>query len=123
VTEPDGDAPTGPDEVATGPAPDERSPAAFPATDAPALPAESDAGTSRALAAFLTITPFLDLHERAGDSDRHPHRARLCFTLDLLVRAAAIALLLAVIGAVAWKVIAPLPPFDVPTAPAVSPQQ
>jgi hypothetical protein len=112
--------------TAQDPTPDEQSPAAYPATDSPALGADADAGTTRALAAFLTITPFLDLHERAGHPEQHRGRARLCFALDLVVRAAAIALLLGLIAAVAWKVIAPLPPFDRPIAPdqkSVGPQQ
>ncbi len=95
------------------PTPDEDSPATFPVgpedNRAPTLPVESDAGASQALTALLSLTPFLDLHDRArGDS---AWRGRLCFTLDLVLRLITVGLLIALIVAVAWKVLAPLPPF------------
>lgn len=102
----------GPHEQA--PTPDEDAPANFPADDVPALPVESDAGATRALASLLKLSPFLDLDERA--SGESAWRRRLCFALDLLVRLAVVVVLVGVIGAVAWKVLAPLPPLFNPAS-------
>lgn len=87
--------------------------AGFPASDGdqttPELATTSDAGATRALAILLRLTPCLDLHKRAGDVDRHPKRGMLCFALDLFIRCLAVLLLIAIVAAVAWKTLAPLP--------------
>jgi len=95
------------------PDPDDDVPAVYPASDgdqtSPDVPATSDAGTTRALSALLRLSPFLDLHRKAGDEDRHRKRGTMCFFLDLAVRVVTILLLLAILTAVAWKTLAPLP--------------
>lgn len=109
------DHPPGEPEGGT-PQPDESQGAVYPLdadtdTDAAAsaLPASADAGGTRLLARFLKLTPFLDLHDRAGGN----HRLRLwvCFIADFLVRACAIALIFAIVVCVVWKTLAPLPQF------------
>lgn len=97
------------------PAPDAAHPAAYPpepADRAPVVPASADAGTTRALAALLKLSPFLDLHSHAGNVEKHRLRGQVCFVLDLLVRLVVVALLLGVITAVAWKTLAPLPEIN-----------
>lgn len=94
------------------PEPDENTPASYPAAvedQTAGLPAEIDAGTTRALSRLLTATPFIDLHHKAGGDSAW--RRRLCFTLDLLFRLAVYVLLLGIIALVAWKVLAPVPPL------------
>lgn len=106
-----------PGEVEAGtPQPDESQGANYPLdadtdTDAAAsaLPPSADAGSTRLLARFLTLTPFLDLHERAGG--HHRLRLWICFIADFLVRAGAIALIFAIVACVVWKTLAPLPQF------------
>lgn len=98
------------------PLPDENNPSSFPVGDgeppnptAPALPVPADGGASRLLLGLAKVTPFLDLHDRAvGDSK---WRARFCFALDLTLRLTVYAALLGAIVAVAWKTLAPFPPF------------
>jgi hypothetical protein len=104
--EPPTDGPPDPDTPPPAPAPDAKTPGAYPATD-PALGPEADAGTTRALSAFLTITPFLDLHERAGGN--HPWRQHLCFACDFVIRLAVVVLLLGILTVVAVKTLAPIP--------------
>lgn len=91
------------------PEPDERAPAAFPAdpsNDAPGVPTlPHDGGTTRFLAALLTQSPFLDLHDRAAGDPAF--RRRLCFGLDLIYRVLIYTLILAIVAGVAWKTLAP----------------
>lgn len=96
---------------ADGPEPDEASPASYPPEpgDAPALPVTADAGATRALAKLLTLSPFLDLHDRAGHGVDHHLRSQLCFALDLVLRLVVVVVLLAILIAIAWKTLAPLP--------------
>lgn len=104
-TAPAGDLPDAPE-------PDESSPAAFPTTsdDTPSFPPTADAGATRALAAFLKLYPFLDLHDRAGANADHRVRGWVCFSLDLCLRLVVVVLIVAVILAIAWKTLAPFPP-------------
>ena len=69
-------------------------------------------GTTTMLFRFLQRTPFLDLHERAGDPEAHPWRRRLCFAADFCLHAIAATLLLGIIAALAYKTLAPLPAFS-----------
>lgn len=93
------------------PTPDEANPATYPPGPddglTPALPLESDAGATRALAALLGMTPFLDLHDRAGGDS--VARRRICFAVDFLLRLVVVTLLVAVIALVVWKLLAPFP--------------
>ncbi len=91
--------------------PDESAPANFPALpeEAPRLSTGADAGATQALAGFLKLTPFIDLHQKAGDESGHRFRGWLCFTLDTLIRLVVIVLILAIIVTVAWKTLAPVP--------------
>lgn len=89
------------------PSPDPETPAYFPIDDAPPWASSTDGGTTRALSQFLTISPCLDLYQRSGSS--HRGLFGLCFALDLLIRLGATALIIAILGAVAWKTLAPLP--------------
>lgn len=66
-----------------------------------------DGGTTRILTRLLRASPCLDLDDRAGG--QHALRRRICFALDLIFRLVVWAVLLAVIAAVAWKTLAPLP--------------
>lgn len=93
------------------PAPDESHPAAFPPSpDEPApVPVAADAGTTRALTELLRRHPFLDLHRAAGDVANHRFRGWICFTFDFLLTLIVVALLLAILAAIAWKTLAPLP--------------
>lgn len=93
---------------------DEQQPAAYPLEEspAPALPPEADAGTTRALSSLLTATPFIDLHLKAGGV--HPKRETLCFACDFVLRLLSWFLLVGIILAVAWKVLAPLPDLTEP---------
>ena len=93
------------------PEPDESSPASYPPdpNDTPALPVDTDAGATRALSALLKLSPFLDLHQKAGMTADHPVRERVCFFFDFLIRLVVVVILLAVIVAIAWKTLAPLP--------------
>ncbi|HEX7167545.1 MAG TPA: hypothetical protein VF230_11250 [Acidimicrobiales bacterium] len=93
------------------PQPDPGEPASYPADDTAALPPGADSGATRALAGLLKLSPFLDLHDRAGTSEDHRFRAWVCFVLDGIVRFVVVALLLGVIVALAWKTLAPLPDF------------
>ncbi len=108
----DGNADTSPG--APVPTPDPDSPATLPVTPnepgaPPSLSGVADGGSSNALARLLEKSPFTDLHERAGGS--HPFRGAVCFACDFLMRLCVVALLVAIIGAVAWKTLAPLPAF------------
>ncbi len=100
-----------PDGPSDEPTPDEAVPGRYPVApdDEPAVPQGADAGTTRALARLLKASPFLDLHERAGNPIDHRLRGGLCFALDFIVRLVAVALLLGVLMAIAWKTLAPLP--------------
>lgn len=60
-------------------------------------------------AEVLEAAYFLALHERAGDPDKHPRRATMCFALDFALRLLASVLLLAIAVVVAWKSLSPLP--------------
>ncbi len=99
--------------AADEPAPTESGPPAGfpidPEDETPAAPPSVDAGTTRALARLLKASPFLDLHERAGNPTDHRFRGWLCFCLDLLLRLMVVGLLVLVISAIAWKTLAPLP--------------
>jgi hypothetical protein len=105
---------TDPPEPAT-PQPDESQPGAYPLTDddpaGAALTPTADGGGTRFLARFLTLTPFLDLHQRAGSGTAHRIRGWVCFLADFIVRAIAIALMFVIVACVAWKTLAPLPQF------------
>ena len=104
-----------PPEPDAGDPPDETKPAAYPPSsddETPAVPPSADAGTTRALAALLKLTPFLDLH-RAANNEGHRFRGWLCFTLDLLLRLLVVGLLVCMIGAIAWKTLAPLPDLGI----------
>jgi hypothetical protein len=94
------------------PQPDGKNPAVYPAsTDektAP-LPAAADGGTTRTLSWLLTTAPFTSLHQRAGEPDKHRWRGWICFVTDYLLRLAVVVLLLAIVAAVAWKTLVPLP--------------
>lgn len=98
-----------------GEPPDEAAPvesgAGYPVTDDDALAVtpQTDAGTTRALAKLLRASPFLDLHERAGNPTDHRFRGTVCFLLDLATRLVVVVLLLGVLAAIAWKTLAPLP--------------
>jgi hypothetical protein len=91
------------------PEPDPANAAGFPATDDADFGTTGDAGATGALAKLLRRTPFLDLHERAGSPTDHRLRGWLCFCLDLGVRIVVVLLILSIIGALAWKTLAPLP--------------
>jgi hypothetical protein len=96
----------------SGPSEDE--PAAFPADEDDKLAAAAaamaqDAGTAHLLARLLRLSPFLDLHDRAGG--HHPWRSGICFFFDFLLRLAVVTALLAIVVGVAWKTLAPLPRF------------
>jgi hypothetical protein len=91
------------------PTPDEGSPAALPSTDDPTFVPAGEGGTAKALAKLLQQSPFLDLHERAGSPADHRLRGGACFVTDFVLRLAVVVLLLAVIAAVAWRALAPLP--------------
>lgn len=102
------------------PDPDPSNPATFPATDSGdasrGLPRGSDAGATDFLAKFLTLTPFLDLHERAlkVSGGEHAKRGGICFFSDFLVRTVVVVLILGLVVFVAWKALAPLPDLFVP---------
>lgn len=102
-------SPAAPSPVPPSPTPDENNPAALPSTDAPTFGPVGEGGTAKALAKLLQQTPFLDFHERAGSPADHRLRGRVCFAIDFLLRLAVVGLLLAVIAAVAWRALAPLP--------------
>lgn len=111
------------DQVPETPTPDESHPAAFPTTPTDmvgALPSTTDAGTTRALANLLRLSPFLDLYERVGNG-KLDAKGRVCFLLDLVVRLVVVGLLLGTILAVAWKTLAPLPPLRSPPATSETP--
>lgn len=105
--------PTNPERAAVGdtPVPDENHPAGYPASpeEDAALPSNMDAGTTRALTRLLRLSPFLSLHRAYGGDLKW--RRRLCFTLDCIVRAVVVSLILAILFAVAWKTLIPLPPW------------
>jgi hypothetical protein len=90
---------------------DESQPAAYPPDDEDDGPlgVAADGGTTQALTRLLKLSPCLDLHRRAGETQDHALRGHLCFALDLAIRILAYLLLLAILGAVAWKTLAPLP--------------
>jgi hypothetical protein len=95
------------------PEPDESVPASYPADpQEPSLPPGTDAGATKALAGFLKLTPFLDLHQKAGGDAGHRFRGWLCFALEMVLRAVVIGLLLAIIVTVAWKTLTPIPWAD-----------
>ncbi|HEU5151577.1 MAG TPA: hypothetical protein VFU19_13825 [Iamia sp.] len=96
----------GPEDDESGPGPDPSAPASFPLDDSPSW-AATDGGTTRALSQFLTISPCLDLYQRSGSS--HRVLFGVCFALDLVIRLGATVLILAILAAVAWKTLAPLP--------------
>ena len=105
-----GDAPGG--DIATpDPNPDE--PANFPAGDE----ISGDAGgAERALLGLLSRHPFCALFDTAAPKLKDKSKARsilllVCVTLDLVFSLAVVALLLAIIGTVAYKTLAPLPHF------------
>ena len=90
---------------------DENAAAAYPADPAePAAPPAS-AGASTALARLLRRTPFPDLHDRAQTAEVRGLTWWVCFILDLLVRVVTVAVLIGVLAGVAWKTLAPFPPF------------
>jgi hypothetical protein len=99
------------------PQPDEHQQAAYPADASeprgPAVPTSQDGGATSLLARFLTLTPFLDLHERAlkigGRATDHRLRGTFCFFCDVIVRVVVVTLILGIAVGVAWKTLAPLP--------------
>lgn len=111
---------SGPVENESEPAPNPDVPASYPTDDDDEfeLPAGADGGTTRLLARLLRVSPFLALDERAGG--HHPRRRMICFTFDFLLRGLIYLILLAIIVAVAWKTLAPLPELQVPELPADS---
>lgn len=104
--------PDSPGDDAEGP--DPTTPANYPPTDEDAFSGAitGDGGTTRFLTRLVRMTPFLDLHDRARKGKKGSRaRGVLCFALDCLIRLIVVGLLLAIIGAVAWKTLAPLPHF------------
>jgi hypothetical protein len=89
------------------PSPDPATPANFPLDEDPPWANSTDGGTTRALSQFLTISPCLDLYQRSGSN--HRWLFALCFALDLVIRLGATILIITILGAVAWKTLAPLP--------------
>lgn len=92
--------------------------------DLPEVPGAADGGASTALAALQRRVPFTELfctianrtQPGRGDVERaytlrtaHPYWYALCCLLDGLLRLVVTALLLAVLAAVAWKTLTPLP--------------
>lgn len=107
-----------PDE--TGPSPDPDSPAAFGeggGDDDSTMPNLGGAagGADKLLTQLLKLRPMLGLWESTGSGSTISRG--LCFLIDGLFRILIVAMLLAVIGCVAWKAIMPLPPLH--TAPPV----
>lgn len=47
----------------------------------------------------------------AGDGAPHRGRQRLCFALDIAIRLLVMLILLAIITGIAWKALAPFPPW------------
>jgi hypothetical protein len=86
------------------PQPDENHPASY--ADSNEGVGDVTGGSARALARLLTATPFLDLCDRAKGGT---YLKAICITLDMVVRAVVLSLLLGILGAVAWKTLAPLP--------------
>lgn len=109
------------DKSSETPEPNAANPSTYPLGDdddtsrgvRPPMPQHSDGGTSRLLAWLLGLSPFIDLHHKAlaKTGGKHPWREGICVTLDCAFRVMVLALLLAIIGAVAWKTLAPLPSF------------
>lgn len=90
---------------------DPNTPAVFPADDPPAgaAPVNADGGASWALAQLLQLRLFTELHKSAEGAGKW--RAKICFAADFIVRVVVLLMLLAVIATIAWKTLAPLPPF------------
>lgn len=97
------------------PEPDSENPAVFPSSSeedkAPiqGLPPSVDAGSTRTLASLMLVSPFLSLHRNAGGD--HPKRAAVCFFFDFLLRLLAVSVVVVIVGAAAWKMLASLPPL------------
>jgi hypothetical protein len=94
------------------PVPDEQEPASFPAGDE--ISGEAG-GATRTLMSLLSRHPFNALYELVAPKVKRD-RARglllfICICGDLLFTLIVVGLLLAIIGTVAYKTLAPLPNF------------
>lgn len=99
------------DDGATVPEPRTDTPAAYPAQDdddGKAIDLPGTGGTLRALFNLLSRSPFIDLHERAGEPGKHKMRGFVCFLLDFLVTLITTALILGIVAVVAWKTLSPV---------------
>jgi hypothetical protein len=68
-----------------------------------------DAAT-RTLLGFLRLHTFLDLYKRSGEGTL-PLRGKVAFMLEIFIHLLTALLLLAIIAALVWKALAPLPSF------------
>jgi hypothetical protein len=94
-------------ETKEAPQPDENEPASFPSTDE--IPTSTDGGTTGTLLNILSRHPFLGIYEKTADRGDLGTRGRVCFALEVILTIVVLALVLAIIAAVAWKTLAPLP--------------
>jgi hypothetical protein len=94
------------------PVPDEEEPAGFPAGDE--ISGEAG-GAANTLMRLLSRHPFMALYEIAASKVRRDNARGfllfVCVCGDLLFTLVVVALLLAIIGAVVYKTLAPLPHF------------
>ena len=96
----------------TPPEPDPENPAAFPspATGDTDHPKQQDGGASGTLWNLISFHPFKAQHDRWKDVPLDGW-ALVCFVLELIMVMVVVAALIWIAILIAWKSIAPLPPF------------
>jgi hypothetical protein len=95
-------------EEPTAPDLDDENKGAFPAGKEDDAPPDGAGGATGQLWKLLTQHPFLDLYDRHAKSVLTT-RGKWCFAAEFVLRLVVLLILLAIIVAVAWKTLAPLP--------------